>query len=53
VGRALRFYVKKWPPIIVDFVDRIGPLVEWAEKRREQYIRMGIRLRNEVPSSRR
>jgi len=53
VGRALRFYVKKMPPIIVDFVDRIGSLVDWAERRRTQYIRMGIRLRNNIPSARR
>lgn len=53
VGRALRFYVKKMPPIIVDFVDRIESLVGWAERRRTQYIRMGIRLRNNIPAARR
>jgi len=53
VGRALRFYVQKMPPIIVDFVDKIKQLVGWAHRRRAQYIRMGIRLRNDVPEARR
>jgi len=52
VGRAFRFYVPKFKPLIVDFVDRIPGLVRWAVRREEQYKRLGVTLRNRVPASR-
>lgn len=52
VGRAFRFYVPKFKPLIVDFVDRIPGLVKWALRREEQYKRLGVTLRNKIPASR-
>ncbi len=53
VGRAFRFYVEKRAPIIVDFVDCLIGLVKWGERRRLQYLRMGVTVKNQLPTARR
>jgi superfamily II DNA or RNA helicase len=48
VGRALRFYVRKAKPLIVDYVDTISECVGWAYNRERQYLELGFTLRNSV-----
>jgi superfamily II DNA or RNA helicase len=48
VGRALRFYVAKAKPLVVDYVDTIKDCIGWAYNREKQYLDLGFKLRNSV-----
>lgn len=48
VGRALRFYVRKAKPLVVDYVDTIKDCIGWAYNREKQYRELGFTLRNSL-----
>lgn len=50
VGRILREFPGKKPPLVVDFVDdRTGPCAGFAKRRRRQYEHLGFKVREASP----